>query len=100
MVQKNSQGEENIVFIGMKPFMNYIKSVNKQLSDENTKEIILKARGKTITRAVDVAEVVKKTFKEDKEIYVKEIKIDSEECENKEGKKVNVSTIEIILKKK
>jgi len=70
----------------------------KMLSSSET--IVIKARGKFINRAVDVAEVARKRFLEDQNIGIKDIKIDSEEFENKEGKKVNVSTIEITLSKK
>ena len=99
MTQKKTQ-DKNIVFIGTKPFMNYVTSVVIQFTTKNQKEVVIKARGKFIARAVDVAEVARKRFLEDKKIEVKEIKINSEEFENKEGKKVNVSTIEITLIKK
>lgn len=87
------------VFIGDKPFMNYVTGVVMQFTTQGAKEVTIKARGKFISRAVDIAEVSSKRFLEDK-IEVKDIKINSEEFENKEGKKVRVSTIEIILVKK
>jgi len=92
--------EENIVFIGGKPFMNYVTGVVMQFTTRGAKEVTIKARGKFISRAVDVAEVATKRFLKEHDIIVKDIKIDSEEFENKEGKKVNVSTIDIILAKK
>jgi len=92
--------EDNVVFIGVKPFMNYVTSVVMQFTTKERKEVAIKARGKFINRAVDVAEVVRKKFLKDKNIDIKEIKIDSEELENKEGRKTNVSTIEIILIKR
>ena len=97
MIEKK---EDNVVFIGMKPFMNYVTSVVMQFTTKEKKEVIVKARGKFISRAVDVAEVVRKKFLKDKNIEVKDKKIGSEELENKEGKKTNVSTIEISLIKK
>lgn len=87
------------VFIGDKPFMNYVTGVVMQFTTQGAKEVTIKARGKFISRAVDIAEVSSKRFLEDK-IEVKDIKINSEEFENKEGKQVRVSTIEIILVKK
>ncbi|UZE93602.1 MAG: DNA-binding protein Alba [Candidatus Pacearchaeota archaeon] len=92
--------EENIVFIGGKPFMNYVTGVVMQFTTKGAKEVTIKARGKFIARAVDVAEVATKRFLKEQGIEVKDIKINSEEFENKEGKKVNVSTIDIILVKK
>lgn len=92
--------EENVVFIGGKPFMNYVTGVVMQFTTKGAKEVTIKARGKFIARAVDVAEVATKRFLKEHGIEVKDIKIDSEEFENKEGKKVNVSTIDIVLHKK
>ena len=70
-----------------------------QFTTQGASEVFVKARGKFISRAVDIAEVAAKRFLEG-QIAVKDIKIDSEEFENKEGKKVRVSTIEIGLTKK
>jgi len=94
------QEENNIVYIGEKPFMNYVSSVDILFSLKNQEDVIIRARGKFINRAVDVAEVSKKRGSGDKEIYVKDIKINSEKFENKERKIINVSTIEIILAKR
>jgi len=91
--------DDNVVFIGGKPFMNYVTGVVIQFTKKDNKEVIVKARGKFISRAVDVAEVTVKRFLIEEKIKVKDIKIDSEEFENKEGKMVNVSTIEITLTK-
>lgn len=98
--QKKGKEDENVVFIGSKPFMNYVTGVVMQFTTKGSAEVIVKARGKFISRAVDVAEVATKRFLKEHNIGIKDIKIDSEEFENKEGKKVNVSTIEITLAKK
>ena len=71
-----------------------------QFTTKGSNEVIVKARGKFISRAVDVAEVITKRFLKEQNIEVKDIKTDSEEFKNKEGKNVNVSTIEITLAKK
>ncbi|MBN1502922.1 DNA-binding protein Alba [Candidatus Woesearchaeota archaeon] len=91
--------DDNSIFIGGKPFMNYVTGVVMQFTTKNAKEVVVKARGKFISRAVDVAEVASKRFLQDT-VQLKDVKIDSEEFENKEGKQVRVSTIEILLKKK
>jgi archaea-specific DNA-binding protein len=90
---------DNSIFIGNKPFMNYVTGVVMQFTTKDAQEVLIKARGKFISRAVDVAEVASKRFL-DSAVFVKNIGINSEEFENKEGKKVRVSTIEIILAKK
>ena len=87
---------DNSVFIGEKPFMNYVTGVVMQFTNNNLGEVIIKARGKFISRAVDVAEVTRKRFLTG-QIKIKEIRVDSEEFQNKEGRQVRVSIIEIVL---
>ena len=87
---------DNVIFVGGKPFMNYVTGVVMQFTTKNADEVIVKARGKFISRAADIAEVASKRFLEG-QIKTKDIKIDSEEFQNKEGKQVRVSTIEITL---
>lgn len=99
MTEEVKKRDEQVVFVGSKPFMNYITGVVMQFTTQGAKEVAVKARGKFISRAVDIAEVVTKRFLEN-QIAIKEIKINSEEFENREGKKVRVSTIEIVLTKK
>jgi archaea-specific DNA-binding protein len=90
--------EDNVIFIGTKPFMNYVTSVVMQFTTKNASEVLIKARGKFIVRAVDVTEVATKRFLKDK-IKVKQINIDSEEFKTKEERLIRVSTIEIVLTK-
>ena len=91
--------DDHSVFVGGKPFMNYVTGVVMQFTTQDAKEVIVKARGKFISRAVDVGEVVRKRFLEN-QVDIGNIKIESEEFENKEGRQVRVSTIEITLAKK
>lgn len=90
---------DNSIFIGNKPFMNYVTAVVMQFTVKNADEVTVKARGKFISRAVDVTEVATKRFLEG-QVEIGEIRIDSEEFENKEGKLVRVSIIEIIIRRK
>ncbi len=87
------------IFIGAKPFMNYVTSVVMQFTTKHADTVIVKARGKFISRAVDVCEVASKRFLEDR-IEVKNITIDSESFTTPEGKDVRVSIIEITIGKK
>ena len=100
MTDEKSREDDNIVYIGTKPFMNYVTGVVMQFTTKNAPEVIVKARGKFISRAVDVVEVVRKRFLKEQNLVIKDIKIDSEEFKNKEGKNVNVSIIEITLSRK
>lgn len=97
--EKKETKDDHIVFVGAKPFMNYVTGVVMQFTTQGADEVVIKGRGKFITRCVDIAEVSTKRFLENK-IKVTDIKIGSEEFENKEGKLVRVSTIEISLCKK
>lgn len=97
--QEKRSADDHTVFIGPKSFMNYVTGVVMQFTTQGASEVTVKARGKFISRAVDVTEVTRNRFL-DKQVELKDIKIDSEEFENKEGRQVRVSTIEITLKKK
>ena len=91
---------DNSILIGGKPFMNYITAVVIQFSTKEAKKVTILARGKFISKAVDVAEVSRRKFLENQNIELGQVRIGSEEFENQEGKKVNVSTIEIDLEKR
>ncbi|MCX7979034.1 MAG: DNA-binding protein Alba, partial [Bdellovibrionaceae bacterium] len=86
---------ENVVFIGVKPVMNYVLAVITQFN-QGINEITLKARGKAISRAVDVAEIVRNRFLPN--MVVRNISIGTESMQA-EGGTTNVSTIEIVLGK-
>ena len=88
--------DENVVYIGSKPVMNYCLAVMSSLQGPGS-EVTLKARGRAISTAVDVAEVTKNRFMEN--LKVKDISIGTEELESVEGQKRNVSTISILLTK-
>jgi DNA-binding protein len=87
--------DDNVVFIGKKGVMSYVLAVVTQFNN-GEKEVVIKARGKAISRAVDVAEVVRHRFVQT--ATVKEIVIGTEELEGEEGP-VKVSSIEITLDK-
>ncbi|MFQ6107543.1 MAG: DNA-binding protein Alba [Thermoplasmata archaeon] len=88
--------EENTVYIGRKPTMNYVLAVVTQFNT-GSEEVIIKARGKSISRAVDVAEIVKNRFVQDAKI--KDIQISTEQLTGEEGRTANVSSIEIFIGK-
>lgn len=86
----------NHIFVGKKPVMSYAMSAMVQLAQSG--DIVLKARGMVISRAVDVAEIVTKRLGNNT-FEVKGIKIDTERLG--EGEDIrNVSTIEIVIGKK
>ena len=85
----------NIVFIGRKPVLNYVLACLTLLHGD-LKEVIVKARGRAISRAVDVVEVVRIRFMP--EVEIKAISIGTEEVPSREENRMSsVSTIEIAL---
>lgn len=90
--------DDGCIFIGNKPFMNYVTGVVMQMTKGKDK-VTVKARGKFISRAVDVSEVATKRFLEG-QAEVKDIRIGSEEFTNMEGRNVRVSSIEITIGRK
>ncbi|MEE9224037.1 MAG: DNA-binding protein Alba [Thermoplasmata archaeon] len=88
--------EENTVYIGKKPTMNYVLAV-VTVFNSGSKEVVIKARGRSISKAVDVAEIVRNRFVMDASLT--DIKISTEELEGEEGRVANVSSIEIFLNK-
>lgn len=96
MADKKSDKPDNTVYIGKKPTMNYVLAVATQFNS-GSPDVTIKARGKSISKAVDVAEIVRNRFIQ--EAKVDDIQITTEVLENDDGKSSNVSSIEIFLKK-
>ena len=76
--------------------MSYVLAVVTQFNS-GAAEVAIKARGKAISRAVDVAESVRRKFLPGTK--VKNIGISTEELASKDGEKGRVSSIEIVLSK-
>ena len=74
--------------------MNYVLAVVTQFNS-GSEEVVIKARGRSIGRAVDVAEVVRHRFLPDSQ--VKDIEISTEKLTGEDGRTANVSSIEIFL---
>ena len=96
---KEPREDDHVVFVGGKPFMNYVTGVIMQFTTQGAEQVVIKGRGKFITRCVDVAEVVSKRFLHE-QVEIKDVKLNSEEFKNRENKDVRVSTIEITLERK
>lgn len=88
--------DENIVYIGRKPTMNYVLAVVMQFNS-GSDDVIIKARGRSISTAVDVAEIVRNKFVQ--EAKIKDIQISTEQLTGEEGRTSNVSSIEIFMSK-
>lgn len=92
-----AENSSNSVFVARKPIMNYVLACIILLHG-SSKKIDIKARGRAVSRAVDVAEIVRRRFIPD--IKIKEVKIGTEQLiKSENGLSSNVSTIEVILTK-
>ena len=87
--------KSNIIYIGRKPIMSYVLAVMTHLNSSNAQDVIIKARGRAITTAVDVAEVTRRRFISN--INVGNIEIGTEEIKQEDGGTRAVSTIEITM---
>ena len=87
---------DNFVFIGKKPVMNYVTACIT-FFNSGEKHVVVKARGRAISKAVDTVELLRRAFVKNLDIH--SIDIDTEELFKIEGQKSNVSTIEITVAK-
>jgi DNA-binding protein len=88
----SAEGAENVIYVGKKSVMNYVLAVLLQF-DVGNKQVILRARGRAISKAVDVAQIVKRRLLANK-VDITSCKIDTEDVGDPPRK---VSTIEIVL---
>ena len=92
---EETRTDEDVIFVGKKPPMAYVLAVVTQFNGNGSDNVILKARGRAISTAVDAAEIVRNRFMNN--VEVNEIKIGTDGVTNEEGRNSNVSSIEIIL---
>ena len=95
----NKSNDSKIIFVGRKPPMNYVLAIVTAFSESDAKEATVKARGQSITTAVDAVEIARRKFL--KEMKVEKIVIGTEEMPPREGENNSrmISSIEITLKR-
>ena len=91
-VEKTETKERNVIFVGTKPIMTYVTATLTQLSTQPT--VTIKARGKRITQAVDVSQMIVKRMNT-VGYTISDVRIASDSLISQDGKKRNVSTMEI-----
>ena len=87
---------EKVVYVGQKPVKNYVIACLTSFST-GSNQIVLKARGRAICKAVDTVELLRRTFMKDAQLQG--ISICTEQVTREGDKKANVSAIEITLTK-
>ena len=90
--EKTETKERNVIFVGTKPIMTYVTATLTQLSNQPT--VTIKARGKRITQAVDVSQMIVKRMNT-VGYTISDVRTASDSLLSQDGKKRNVSTIEI-----
>ncbi len=88
--------DRNVIFVGTKPIMTYVSATLTQLSTRQT--VTIKARGKRITQAVDVSQMIIKRM-DSVGYVVSDVRISSDSLTSQDGKQRNVSTMEIDISK-
>jgi DNA-binding protein len=90
--EKPQKRDENTVYIGQKPVMNYVIACLTYFNTGGGK-VCIKARGRVISRAVDTIELLRRSFIKDLKLV--DIRLGTEEMTDEQGRRSNVSTIEI-----
>ncbi|MBU7046288.1 MAG: DNA-binding protein Alba [Theionarchaea archaeon] len=89
--------EEDVVYIGRKPVISYVLAAVTQFNTGNSNKMVLKARGRAISKAIDVSEIVRNKFIQ--ELKIDDIQVGTEEVNRKDGTTSNVPSIEIYMSK-
>lgn len=84
----------NIVRIGKKPTMNYVVAC-VTLFNTGVPEVMVRARGQSINKAVETVEMLRKAFF--KNVQIHSIDIGTEQVQRDDGSMASLSTIEITL---
>jgi len=84
--------DDSFVYVGKKPLMSYVLAAVMQINTDG-REVTIKARGQAISRAVDVAEVLRNKFVRNAKVH--DIRISTETLAREDGTPSNVSSIEI-----
>ena len=99
-INKKVEGKKGIIFVGHDdPFL-YFPDMMSYFSRDEIETVHLKARGRSISNAVNVAEQFKNRFNKETKVEVKNVDIGTEEVQRKDGKgKIKMSFIEIDMAK-
>jgi len=94
--EDSTSSERNVIYVGLKPLMVYVTATLTQLAGLPT--VTIKARGKRITQAVDVSQMIVKRMNA-VGYKISDVRIASDSLTSQDGKLRNVSTIEIDVSK-
>jgi len=92
-----SEKQQNTIYIGKKPLMNYALIAIRFFNYENVDEIKIRARGSNICKAVDMVEYLRNMYYKD--LILKDLNIFEEEVSDEKGNIKKISSIEITINK-
>ncbi len=84
----------NLVIMGVKPIMNYVVAC-LTLFNDGAETVLVRARGKHISKAVDMVQLLRRVFLKD--AFIKDIKVGTDTLTRDDGKEAKISIIEITL---
>ena len=89
MIENNKSSEEkgNVIFVGGKPLVNYVRGVVIQFTKNNSSEVVIKSRGKFISKALDIAEIAKRSL-DDLKVVLKKLKFQVNNLSLQENKRM------------
>ncbi|MBI5224951.1 DNA-binding protein Alba [Candidatus Micrarchaeota archaeon] len=90
------EGDKNIIYVGKKDTMAYVLAVVSQFN-QGINEIHVKARGRSISKAVDITQIVKNRFMPN--MLIKGIDISTEDVASEDGRMSKVSSMDITITK-
>jgi len=85
---------DGIIYVGKKGVMSYVWAVVTQFNN-GSPEVKVKARGRSISKAVDVSQIVKNRFIQN--AVIRKIDLSTEELQSEDGSMSKVSSIEITM---
>jgi len=95
--EEQARSDRSVIFVGKKPLMTYVTATLTQLA--GLPKVTIKARGRTITQAVDVSQMIVKRMNA-VGFEISDVRISSDSLESQDGRMRNVSTIEIDVSRK
>ena len=93
-VSEGKRRQRNLVIMGIKPTMNYVVAC-LTLFNSGAEEVLIRARGKHINKAVDMVELLRRIFLRD--AVIRKIRTGTDKLVRDDGKEANVSIIEIVV---
>ena len=89
--------DEDVVYIGRKSVISYVLAAVTQFNTGNSNKVVLKARGRAISKAIDVSEIMMNKFIQ--ELKIDDIQVGTEEVSHRDGTTSNMPSIEIYMSK-